>query len=248
MKRRSNGLVQITSILFTGLFAWIVLTAVLDTGAGSTMMSAGVSERASSRYITKSVASPDSTQVVFGGSGYENGAANFVTSVVVDYRMFDTFGEILVLFASAAGVALLMGERKRNIQREASIIVRSSVPVIMLFSVVVGFYIILHGHLTPGGGFPGGAVLASAFILQFLAFRKSPGVKAFKAVESLAGLGLLAVGLIGLFTEGSLFANFMGTGTLGSLFSAGTTIIIYSLIGIKVAAELSAIGGGFIGE
>lgn len=248
MKRRSNGLVQIVSILFTALFAWIVLAAVTDGGPGKTLMSAGMDDRVSSRYITKSVVSSGSGGILFDSPGHENGAANFVTSIVVDYRMFDTLGEILVLFASSAGVALLMQERKRHIRREASIMVRTSVPVIMLFSVVVGLYIILHGHLTPGGGFPGGAVLASAFILQFLAFRKTPNLSAFKAAESLAGLSLLAVGILGLFIEGSFFANFLDTGTVGSLFSAGTTVILYTLIGAKVAAELSAIGGGFIGE
>jgi len=248
MKRSSTGLLQIASILFTVAFGWIILTAVTDDGPGLSMMSAGPNERVSSRYLAKSVTGPAPGGEVYGNGGFENGSANIVTSVVVDYRMFDTFGEILVLFASAAGVALLMQERKRNLQREASSIVKTSVPVIMLFAIIVGFYIIVHGHLTPGGGFPGGAVLASAFILQFLAFNRKPRSGAFKAAESLAGLGLLGVGLAGLFLEGSFFANFLGTGIVGSLFSAGTTAILYTLIGIKVAAELSALGGGFIGE
>ncbi len=67
-------------------------------------------------------------------------------------------------------------------------------------------------------------------------------------LESFAGLGLLAVGLIGLFLEGSFFANFLPAGILGATISAPLIMIIYALIGLKVASELSSISGEFLGE
>ena len=249
--RRNSLFTNLFALVVVGLLALITLLALTDTRGGLTLFSAGLKQRVSYDYLLKSVSDPakaSTVSVVPGQSGYEDGAANVVTAIVVDYRMLDTFGEVLVLFATAAGVALLMTERKRDYQREASIVIRTAVPIVMLFTIVVGAYIILHGHLTPGGGFPGGAIIASGFILQFLAFREKPGRVAFKILESLAGLGILAVGLIGLFAKGSLFANFLPTGTLGATLSAGTVIIVYTLIGIKVASELAAISGEFIGS
>jgi multicomponent Na+:H+ antiporter subunit B len=239
------------ALLLTALFAFVVVRAFTDSRSGLTMNSATLSQRVSYAYLLKSVYDPANEPhavVEPGGRGYEDGSANVVTSIVVDYRMLDTFGEVLVLFATAAGVGLLMTERKRVIERDASVIITTATPVVMLFAIIVGAYIIVHGHLTPGGGFPGGAIIASGIILQYLAFRRNPRTTIYKVLESFAGLGILAIGLIGLFARGSLFAQFLPTGSLGALASAGTVMIIYSLIGIKVASELTAISGEFIGR
>jgi multicomponent Na+:H+ antiporter subunit B len=91
-------------------------------------------------------------------------------------------------------------------------------------------------------------VVASAFIIGLLSMKKPTPKPLFKVLESFAGLGLLAVGLIGLFLEGSFFANFLPTGTLGATISAPLIMIIYALIGLKVASELSSISGEFLGE
>lgn len=249
--KRGRVFINIFALVVVLAFALVAVLALTDNRGGLTMGSATLAHRVSYDYLLKSVSDPAraATAVVQpGGSGYEDGAANVVTSIVVDYRMLDTFGEVLVLFAAAAGVGLLMTERKRVVAREASQVVKTAVPVIMLFAMVTGAYIVLHGHLTPGGGFPGGAIIASAFILQFLAFRGNPGKRLFKVLESAAGAAILAVGLVGLFLDGSFFADFLPTGVLGATVSAGTVIIIYTLIGIKVASELSAISGEFIGN
>lgn len=250
MRRNNRLIVNLFGVVVVLLLAAIAVLAVTDSHKGLTLFSANLQHRVSYAYLLKSVTDPakaSSATVEPGGRGYEDGAANVVTSIVVDYRMLDTFGEVLVLFAAAAGVGLLITERKRVVERDASVVVKTAVPIVMLFAIIVGAYIVLHGHLTPGGGFPGGAIIASGFILQFLAFREGPGRTMFKVIESLAGLAILAVGLIGLFVDGSFFANFLPTGTLGATISAGTVIIIYLLIGIKVAAELAAISGDFIG-
>jgi len=246
--KRNEFLINLSGLILIILLAAFVYLSLTDSRQGLTMLSADLEHRVSYRYLLKNVKEAGHTEVILGGKDYENGAVNIVTAIITDYRVIDTFSAILVLFAASAGVSLLMVERKRGKTKEASEIVKTAVPIIMLFALVTGFYIISHGHLSPGGGFPGGAVISSAFILQFLAIQKRPRNKAFKILESLAGIGLLAMGLIGLYLEGSLFANFLPTGPLGTTISATGIMIVYALIGIKVAAELSSISADFIGE
>jgi multicomponent Na+:H+ antiporter subunit B len=256
-KTRNEILVHVGAVI---LIAGIAVSAgwvLLDGGAeGLRFMSAAVDERPSRHYVLKTVQNPraaDSAMVRPGGTNYENGAANIVTAVVADYRLLDTLGEVVVLFAAASGVALLLHRRKRTIRREASIIVRTAVPVIMLFAGVTGAYVVLHGHLGPGGGFSGGAVLASAFFLRFLAESalspEAPRARQWLPIlEGLSGLGLLVVGVVGLVTQGSFFSAVLPQGALGSFASAGTAVVVYALIGAKVASELAAVTTEFIGE
>lgn len=230
---------QLAALGLVAVLAAAVFLALTDPRPGRRLFGAPPRERASARYLSGSAPSV---------SGLPNGAANIVTAVVADYRLMDTFGEILVLFAASAGVMLLMEPRRRPRagHREASIIVRTAVPMVMLFGLVVGFYIILHGHLSPGGGFAGGAVLASVFLLRFLAAQKPAGKRWFQVLETCAGVGILAYGFVGLVREGSWFANFLPPGTLGATLSAYGIMVVYALIGVKVAAELSSIAAGFV--
>jgi multicomponent Na+:H+ antiporter subunit B len=246
---RNEGLGNLAGLLAVLALAVAVALVAFDGRPGATIGSAGLEQRVSRAYLLKNASDPASSPVVEpGGSGYENGAANIVTAIVVDYRALDTFGEVLVLFASAAGVALLIEKRKGAPARRASTIVTTAVPIVMLFAIVTGVFVILHGHLTPGGGFPGGAIVASAFVLRFLATEDRPRTAGLKILETVAGLGLLGMGVAGLALKGSLFANFLPTGVLGATLSAGITGILYALIGAKVAAEIGAIAGAFIGE
>jgi multicomponent Na+:H+ antiporter subunit B len=250
MKRRNETLIYLTAFILTAvlavLFAYILW---FDDSDGLGLMDSSVSERASRHYIFKTAADPGilPNAVVSPGKRYRNSAANIVTAVVTDYRVLDTLGEVIVLFISAAGVSLLISGRKRRIAHDAGVIVGTAVPLIMLFAVIVGAYIVLHGHLGPGGGFSGGAVLASAFILQFLAKSGPARRRALTYTEAAAGLALLAVGTAGLIFEGSFFGNFLPQGELGNLLSSGISLLVYLIIGIKVAAELSALAGDFIG-
>ncbi len=176
----------------------------------------------------------------------QTGAANMVTSVVINYRGLDTLGEVTVLFVAAIGLgAALTTRRKRNAFHieQASLVLytgcRFLFPLILLF----GAYVFVHGHLTPGGGFQGGAIVASAFFLVYLGCRgRRVGSKGIKIAESLGGLIFILVGLIGLLVGGGYFlSNYLPKGALGSLFSAGTIPIIYVAIGFKVGSELAGV-------
>jgi multicomponent Na+:H+ antiporter subunit B len=183
----------------------------------------------------------------------ETGAINIVTSVVVSYRGFDTLGEITILFTAALGLGVIfgtLGKRTNNNKTEpASLIVytgcRFLFPIIML----VGIYIFIHGHLTPGGGFQGGAIIASAFLLMYLGCKeKRIKENVSKVVEILGGLTFLVIGIIGLTIGKEFLFNFLPKGEPATLFSAGIIPIIYIAIGLKVGSELAGIIDNLIKE
>jgi multicomponent Na+:H+ antiporter subunit B len=175
------------------------------------------------------------------------GAANLVTAIIVTYRGLDTLGEVTVLFLSAAILGLVLaGERRQAASGGSRAPVgellttgsRVLVPLILL----LGAYVFVNGHLTPGGGFQGGAILASGVLLLLLADplrHFSHGLIA--AIESLAGILFVGLGVLGLVLAGGFLDNrILPIGELGRLFSAGIIPIIYSLIGLKVGAEFAS--------
>lgn len=173
------------------------------------------------------------------------GAANIVTAIIVTYRGLDTLGEVTVLFLAAAIVGLVLAQGRRGsapLARELpptgellTIGSRLLVPLILLF----GVYVFIHGHLTPGGGFQGGAILASAILLLLLTDPlKHFSHRLIGAIESLSGLLFVTIGVLGTIYAGGFLDNrILPTGELGRLFSAGAIPLIYSLVGLKVGAE-----------
>lgn len=176
----------------------------------------------------------------------ETGAANIVTSVVLNYRCFDTLGEVTVLFIASIGLGAVLvtfrKKEKRKIEPSSLILntgCRFLFPLILLF----GAYIFIHGHLTPGGGFQGGAIIASAYVLIYLGCRgRRISEVGSKTTESLGGLIFIIIGLVGLAVGGHYFlSNFLPKGQLNTLFSAGIIPIIYIAIGFKVGSELAGV-------
>jgi multicomponent Na+:H+ antiporter subunit B len=106
-----------------------------------------------------------------------------------------------------------------------------------------GAYIFLNGHLSPGGGFQGGAVVASGILLSLLVFpRFSLNHALMNWLEPLAGASYVIVGILGLvLAAGFLDNRFLPLGQYGALLSAGAIPIIYTFIGLKVGTELSGI-------
>ena len=110
-----------------------------------------------------------------------------------------------------------------------------------------GIYIITHGHLTPGGGFAGGAILAGAFILIVLSY----GTNVLKLIteeegssliESLAILAFILMASIALLLGTKVFfKNYLPKGHVGELISAGVIPLYNIVVGIEVAAALFTI-------
>jgi len=189
----------------------------------------------------------------YAGQGpAELGAPNLVTAVVVTYRGLDTLGEVTVLFISAAGVGLMLRRRQQvSVEAEdkkpASEIVVTAAQLLMPMVFLFGVYVFVNGHLSPGGGFQGGAIIAAGSLLLLLAL---PGAelrqRLIAVTESLSGFSYVVVGLLGVILAGGFLDNrIMSLGTYGTLFSAGAIPIIYTLVGLKVGAELSAVLGRF---
>jgi len=175
-------------------------------------------------------------------------AANLVTAVVVSYRGLDTLGEVTILFLAAAILGFFMkgshGSRKLRLNSE---IFRTAANVLVPLIITLGIYIFINGHLTPGGGFQGGAVIASAVILLILAFPDRPvNTRLFSFLESVSGLVFVGLGLLGaVLGMGFLNNAILPLGKFGTLFSAGAIPLIYSFIGLKVGSELSNILADF---
>jgi len=182
----------------------------------------------------------------------ETGATNIVTSVVVSYRGFDTLGEVTVLFIAAIGLsAVLTGTTVKEARKTqpASLILYTGCKLLFPLVLIFGIYIFIHGHLTPGGGFQGGAIIASGFLLIYLGCRERRISRiASKLTESLGGLVFVVIGLLGLVFGGYFLLNFLPKGTANSLFSAGIIPIIYVAIGFKVGSELASIIDNLIEE
>jgi multicomponent Na+:H+ antiporter subunit B len=175
----------------------------------------------------------------------EVGAANVVTAIVVTYRGLDTLGEVTVLFLTAliVGYILRHGGKEKVKKNNTSEILITAANVLIPGSIILGVYVFLNGHLTPGGGFQGGAIIGTAITLMILAnplqtIRKS----VLHFTESTSGFFYILIGLAGLvFAGGFLDNRILPLGTLGNLLSAGAIPVIYSLIGLKVGTEISSI-------
>jgi multicomponent Na+:H+ antiporter subunit B len=193
----------------------------------------------------------------------ERHATDVVAAVVLDYRGFDTLGEEFILFASVVGVALLLRAGREEEQIDPSQLARArerppttdAVRTLGLAlvgpTVLLGLYVVAHGHLTPGGGFQGGAVLASASILVFLCgkyltFRRLNPVSVLDADEGAGAGGLPAMGLIAILAGSPFLANVLPLGTVGDVFSAGTLPLLNLSIGVGVAAGLVLILSEFL--
>ena len=128
-----------------------------------------------------------------------------------------------------------------------TIIVKNIAGWVKVLIFLFGIYIILFGHLTPGGGFAGGVILASSYILLMLAFgrefvEKNLSLKAASKLDCLGALAFIAIAFLGLVWGGSFFVNFLYQkylpGQSLNLVSAGTIPLSNIAIGLKVGASL----------
>jgi len=116
--------------------------------------------------------------------------------------------------------------------------------LILLF----GIYIVLYGHLTPGGGFAGGVIIALAFVLLTLAYGKQEALDRLRLgvaseLDSVGALMFLVVAILGIWSGwgGKFFTNFIAKTSPGKpfhLFSAGVIPICNIAIALKVGSSL----------
>jgi multicomponent Na+:H+ antiporter subunit B len=174
----------------------------------------------------------------------QTGATNIVTSVVLGYRAIDTLGELSILFAAAVSAGLVLGHRNSTAgtQTKGGFVLQTGGSLLFPLMMTIGFYIILHGHLTPGGGFQGGVILAAAFFLPLLA---RPGArlhhKTLSLIEGFAGASFILIGLLAMLEGNGFLQPLFIQDSLGQLISAGTLPLLYLAVGLKVGAELASL-------
>ena len=184
----------------------------------------------------------------------ETGAVNIVTGMILDYRAFDTLGESHVLFIATCTVLILLRiDRKEDQELYESndrtyepkndvilqTVARILVPPIMIF----GIYIILAGHLGPGGGFSGGAVIGAGLILHLNAFGFAKTGKFFTAKTyrrmSFCALACYSVAKsYSFFTGANHIESIIPLGTPGAILSSGLILILNICVGVVVAGTM----------
>jgi len=191
-------------------------------------------------------------------------ATDIVSAVNFDYRAMDTLGEEFILFAAATGMGVVLRhlreERERSAVDEArdrtdpgtSEAVRVAAITFTGPTVVVGWYIVSHGQVSPGGGFQGGVILATAFAMiylagEFLALKRISPVPLADAVEAVGAASFAIIGISALGVGAAFLANVLPLGHMpGEVDSAGTIALISFFVGIEVTAAFVVVASEFL--
>ncbi len=185
----------------------------------------------------------------------ETGATNLVAGMILDYRAFDTFGESAVLLSALIIVMLLLKERGQNEISEAEneyrslprdTIVKSVARLLIPFLLMFGIYVVLNGHLSPGGGFSGGAIMGAGLILYSSAY----GYPTVKRVVTEKLVKTITVSAFCFYAVAKGYSFFTGAnhietgiplGTPGNIISAGLILPLNICVGMIVACTVYSI-------
>ena len=199
-----------------------------------------VNNEVSARYIEKGL--------------QETGAVNIVTGMILDYRAFDTLGESHVLFIATCTVLILLRiDRKedqeiyeandRMYEPKNDVILQTVAKILVPPIFIFGIYVILAGHLGPGGGFSGGAVIGAGLILYLKAFGFAKAERFFTA-KTYRRMSFCALACYSLaksysfFTGANHIKSVIPLGTPGAILSSGLILILNICVGIVVAGTM----------
>ena len=187
----------------------------------------------------------------------ETGAVNIVTGMILDYRAFDTLGESHVLFIATCTVLILLRIDKKKgkdsiAEREANdriyepkndVILQTVARILVPPIIIFGIYVILWGHLGPGGGFSGGAVIGAGLILYLNAFGFAKTERFFTAkTYKWMSFGALACYALAksysFYTGANEIHSVIPLGTPGAILSSGLILILNICVGIVVAGTM----------
>ncbi len=236
-------LVVLSVLLCVGIIAVLVITAQYLPHFGQAGNPAN--NEVSRRYIENGME--------------ETGAVNVVAGMILDYRAFDTLGESNVLFTAVCAVMLLLrvsADKRRSAayqleletddrmyEPKNDLILRSIARLLIPCILLLGMYIILNGHLSPGGGFSGGAVMGAGLILMLNAygFRRMERfftIRLFRAV-TVCALSFYALSkAYSFFTGANHLPSFITPGTPGMIFSAGLIPYLNISVGLVVCCTI----------
>lgn len=182
----------------------------------------------------------------------ETGGVNIVGGMILDYRAFDTLGESHVLFIAVSSVLILLrNDRKRRgkdvqaplyeprgdliLQKGAKV----QIPLILMF----GIYVVLNGHLSPGGGFSGGTVMGAALILYYNAYgseriRKWFTYRLFNRVCVTALAFYAFAKSYSFYTGANHLHSIIPLGKPGAILSSGLILPLNIAVGVIVCCTM----------
>ncbi|MFE5032616.1 MnhB domain-containing protein [Streptomyces sp. NPDC056683] len=185
--------------------------------------------------------------------------ANVISSVNFDQRAYDTLGEMSILFAAVLGCVVLLRQardehRAAPLPAEVARPVRRYALLVAPVALVTGLYVIAHGQLSPGGGFQGGVVAATALHLLYLgadyrALERVRPIGVFEVTDSLAACSFVVLGLAGVLAGTALLANtLLPYGTFNTLSSGGLVPLLNAAIGMEVASAVVVLLARFLDQ
>jgi multicomponent Na+:H+ antiporter subunit B len=186
----------------------------------------------------------------------ERRVTDAVTAVNFDIRGFDTLGEEFILFTSVMGTVLLMRRQKDEPAGDhedqasgravppASDAIRVTSLALVPLTVLFGLYVITHGQITPGGGFQGGVILASAPILLYLCteyrqLRRILPLRPIAISEAIGAATYILIGSLALALGGVFLQNMVPLGKSGTVTGGGMVPLIDIGVGCEVSAGLA---------
>lgn len=187
----------------------------------------------------------------------ETGAVNIVTGMILDYRAFDTLGESHVLFIATCTVLILLRidrkkgknepdpalESDRVHEPKNDVILQTAAKILVPPIVIFGIYVILGGHLGPGGGFSGGAIIGAGLILYLNAFgfEKTERFFTAKTYKKLSFTALACYSLskcYSFYTGANHIESVIPIGTPGAILSSGLILVLNICVGVVVAGTM----------
>lgn len=205
-------------------------------------------------------ANPDNNEVAaryIENGLQETGAVNIVTGMILDYRAFDTLGESHVLFVAASVVMILLrldkneknkdkeeAEENDRVYEPKNDAILQKVAFLLVPPIIIfGIYVVLNGHLSPGGGFSGGAIIGAGLILYLNAFgfKKTQRFFTYKTYKSIsiAALGFYALSKsYSFYTGANHLESFIPKGTPGNILSSGLILPLNICVGMVVACTM----------
>ena len=186
--------------------------------------------------------SPVSTHFI-QSTGVDTEVPNMVTAVLADYRGFDTMFETVVVFIAGMAVLAILkssgrrkGKREHEVEAEPDLIVTNTVRLIVPVIQIFAFYVLAHGHVSPGGGFQGGVVMGASFILVALAWDLEVALARFSAEKCIlvAALGIVLYGGIG-FLSMLLGGEFLDYAELEKVLPVSREMARYhAMLGVEI--------------
>ena len=182
-------------------------------------------------------------------TGVDTEVPNMVTAVLADYRGFDTMFETVVVFiAGMAVLAILKNSVKKGSVRfdhivdvEPDLIVTNTVRLIVPVIQIFAFYVLAHGHVSPGGGFQGGVLMGASFILVALSWDLETALARFPMNRCIivAAAGILLYGGIGLLSM-FLGGEFLDYAELEKVLPVSREMARYhAMLGVEIGVGLT---------